>query len=86
MEPSYPWNPQPHPCVEKQPQLVSTNLPGESIPVFSCSRLKLSWVGKNIDYPQDTDVTFKKAQRVRYAPSEKQKDLPMGGRRQKKGD
>ena len=33
--------------------------------------------GKSIDYPQDTDVTFKKAQRVRPNPSEKQKNLPM---------
>ena len=33
--------------------------------------------GKNIDYPQAADVTFKKAQRVRYDPSEKQKILPM---------
>ena len=35
--------------------------------------------GKSIDYPKDTDVTFKKAQRVRYEPSEKQKILPMEG-------
>ena len=35
--------------------------------------------GKSIDYPQDTDVTFKKAQRVRPNPSEKQKILPMEG-------
>ena len=35
--------------------------------------------GKSIDYPKDTDVTFKKAQRVRSNPSEKQKILPMGG-------
>ena len=35
--------------------------------------------GKSIDYPQATDVTFKKAQRVRYDPSEKQKILPMEG-------
>ena len=35
--------------------------------------------GKSIDYPQATDVTFKKAQRVRPNPSEKQKNLPMGG-------
>ena len=36
--------------------------------------------GKSIDYPQATDVTFKKAQRVRSDPSEKQKILPiMGG-------
>ena len=34
--------------------------------------------GKSIDYPQDTDVTFKKAQRVRSNPSE-QKTLPMEG-------
>ena len=34
--------------------------------------------GKSIDYPQDTDVTFKKAQRVRPDPSE-QKTLPMEG-------
>ena len=33
--------------------------------------------GKSIDYPQATDVTFKKAQRVRPNPSEKQKNLPM---------
>ena len=32
--------------------------------------------GKSIDYPKDTDVTFKKAQRVRSNPSEKQKILP----------
>ena len=35
--------------------------------------------GKSIDYPKDTDVTFKKAQRVRSRPAEKQKDLPMMG-------
>ena len=35
--------------------------------------------GKSIDYPQATDVTFKKAQRVRSRPAEKQKDLPMMG-------
>ena len=34
--------------------------------------------GKSIDYPQATDVTFKKAQRVSYNPSE-QKTLPMEG-------
>ena len=35
--------------------------------------------GKSIDYPQDTDVTFKKAQRVRPNPSEKQEILPLEG-------
>ena len=35
--------------------------------------------GKTVDYPQVTDVTFKKAQRVRPNPSEKQKELPMEG-------
>ncbi len=35
--------------------------------------------GKTGDYPQAADVTFKKAQRVRYDPSEKQKILPMKG-------
>ena len=35
--------------------------------------------GKSIDYPQAGDVTFKKAQRVRPNPSEKQKILPMEG-------
>ena len=35
--------------------------------------------GKSIDYPQAADVTFKKAQRVRPNPSEKQKILPMEG-------
>ena len=35
--------------------------------------------GKGVDYPQAADVTFKKAQRVRYEPSEKQKILPMEG-------
>ena len=35
--------------------------------------------GKSIDYPKGTDVTFKKAQRVRSNPSEKQKNLPMEG-------
>ena len=35
--------------------------------------------GKSIDYPQATDVTFKKAQRVKYDPSEKQKILPIEG-------
>ena len=34
--------------------------------------------GKSIDYPQATDVTFKKAQRVRSRPAE-QKTLPMEG-------
>ncbi|MDE0167308.1 MAG: hypothetical protein OXL36_19600 [Bryobacterales bacterium] len=33
--------------------------------------------GKNVDYPQAADVTFKKAQRVRYDPPEKQQELPM---------
>ena len=33
--------------------------------------------GKGVGYPQVADVTFKRAQRVRYEPSEKQKDLPM---------
>ena len=33
--------------------------------------------GRGVDYPQDTDVTFKKARRVRPNPSEKQKILPM---------
>ena len=33
--------------------------------------------GKNVDYPQAADVTFKKAKRVVYEPSEKQQDLPM---------
>ena len=31
--------------------------------------------GKNVDYPMAADVTFKKAKRVRYEPSEKQQDL-----------
>ena len=35
--------------------------------------------GKSIDYPQVADVTFKKAQRVRPNPSEKQNILPMEG-------
>ena len=35
--------------------------------------------GKSIDYPQAADVTFKKAQRVRYGPAEKQKVLPIEG-------
>ena len=42
--------------------------------------------GKSIDYPQATDVTFKKAQRVRPNPSEKQKNLPMGGQPPEKRD
>ena len=42
--------------------------------------------GKSIDYPQATDVTFKKAQRVRSDPSEKQKNLPMGGQPPEKRD
>ena len=33
--------------------------------------------GKSVDYPLSADVTFKKAQRVRYEPSGKQQDLPM---------
>ena len=33
--------------------------------------------GKTIDYPQAADATFKKAQRMRSNPSEKQKILPM---------
>ena len=36
--------------------------------------------GKSIDYPQVADVTFKKAQRVRPNPSEKQKILPIEGK------
>ena len=35
--------------------------------------------GKKIDYPESTDVTFKKAQRVKRAPREKQPILPMEG-------
>ena len=35
--------------------------------------------GKSIDYPQATDVTFKKAHLVRPNPSEKQTILPMEG-------
>ena len=35
--------------------------------------------GKTVDYPQIADVTFKKAQRVRSNPLEKQKILPMEG-------
>ena len=34
--------------------------------------------GGRVDYPPATDVTFKKAQRVRSKPAEKQKDLPIG--------
>ena len=34
--------------------------------------------GKSVDYPLAADVTFKKAQQVRYEPSEKQQDLPLG--------
>ncbi len=41
--------------------------------------------GRGIDYPQATDVTFKKAQRVRPNPSE-QKTLPMEGDPLKPGD
>ena len=37
-----------------------------------------------VDYPQGADVTFKKAQRVRPNPSEKQKILPIGGRAARK--
>ena len=33
--------------------------------------------GKSVDYPQATDVTFKRAQRVRPEPSAKQNHLPM---------
>ena len=65
--------------VEKQPQLVSTNLPGERIRASSCSRLKISWAGRASTTSQATDVTFQKAQRVRPNPSEKQKILPMEG-------
>ena len=38
-----------------------------------------SWLDecRSIDYPQANDVTFKKAQRVRPNPSEKQKILPI---------
>ena len=35
--------------------------------------------GMHVDYPHATDVTFKKAQRVRSDPSEKQKILPLEG-------
>ena len=34
--------------------------------------------GKSVDYHLAADVTFKKAQQVRYEPSEKQQDLPLG--------
>ena len=34
---------------------------------------------RNIDYPKAADVTFKRAQRVRRDPLEKQQDLPMEG-------
>ena len=33
--------------------------------------------GKSVDYPQAADVTFKRAQRLRPRPSEKQNKLPM---------
>ncbi len=33
--------------------------------------------GKTVDYPVAADVTFRKAQRVRYNPSDKQQELPM---------
>ena len=51
-EPFYPWNLQPHPCVEKQPRLVSTNLPGGSIRASSCSRLKISWAERASTTPR----------------------------------
>ena len=35
--------------------------------------------GKSVDYPQGADVTFKKAQRVRYESPNKQQELPMEG-------
>ena len=41
--------------------------------------------GKSIDYPQATDVTFKKAQRVRSRPAE-QKTLPMEGEASEEDD
>ena len=40
------------PCVEKRPQRVSTSLPGESIRASSCSRLKISWVGRASTTPR----------------------------------
>ena len=40
--------------------------------------------GKSIDYPLVADVTFKKAQRVRYKPLEKQQDLQMEPKSYKK--
>ena len=57
--------------------------PGES-PWEKHPRIQLLTIedllgGKTVDYPQATDVTFKKAQRVRSKPSEKQKILPMEG-------
>ena len=52
LERFYPWNLQPHPCVEKQPQRVSTNLPGGSIHVSSCSRLQISWAGRASTTPR----------------------------------
>ena len=33
--------------------------------------------GKTVDYPVAADVTFRKAQWVRYNPSDKQQELPL---------
>ncbi len=40
--------------------------------------------GKSVDYPLVADVTFKKAQQVRYKPLEKQQDLQMEPKSHKK--
>ena len=40
--------------------------------------------GKSVDYPLVADVTFKKAQQVRYKPLEKQQDLQMEPKPHKK--
>ena len=79
LEPFCPWNLQPHPCVEKQPSAGFYESPWGKHPRIQLLTIEDLLGGKSIDYPQATDVTFKKAQRVRPNPSEKQKILPMEG-------
>ena len=75
----YPWNLQPHPCVENR-EAASAGFyesPWGKHPRIQLLTIEDLLGGKSIDYPQVADVTFKKAQRVRSNPSEKQKELPM---------
>ena len=78
MELSYPWHLQLHQCVREAASAGFYESPWGKHPRIQLLTIEALLGGKSIDYPKDTDVTFKKAQRVRSNPSE-QKTLPMEG-------